>query len=49
MDGSYTGKDNAIDIVWLNREDHDYSSTKLKTAIYNEVREHIFYHGVNYD
>jgi len=49
MDGSYTGKDNAIDIVWLNREDHDYSSTKLKTAIYNEVKEHIFYHGVNYD
>jgi len=49
MDGSYTGKDNAVDIIWLNREDHDYSSTKLKTAIYNEVREHIFYHGVNYD
>ena len=49
MDGSYTGKDIAIDIIWLNREDHDYSSTKLKTAIYNEVREHIFYHGVNYD
>ena len=37
MDGSYTGKDNAIDIVWLNR-DHDYSSTKLKTDIYNSVK-----------
>ena len=47
MDGSYTGKDNAIDIVWLNR-DHDYSSTKLKTDIYNNVREQIFL-GVKYD
>ena len=37
MDGSYTGKDNAIDIVWLNR-DHDYSSTKLKFDIYNAVK-----------
>tara|TARA_B100000700_G_scaffold322207_1_gene423161 strand:+ start:285 stop:1034 length:750 start_codon:yes stop_codon:yes gene_type:complete len=37
IDGSYTGKDNAIDIVWLNR-DHDYSSTKLKTDIYNSVK-----------
>ena len=37
IDGSYTGKDNDIDIVWLNR-DHDYSSTKLKTDIYNNVK-----------
>ena len=47
MDGSYTGKDNAIDIVWLDR-DHDYSSTKLKTDIYNSVRHQIFL-GVGYD
>ncbi len=47
LDGSYTGKDIAIDIVWLDRE-HDYSSTKLKTDIYNTVREQIFL-GVKYD
>jgi len=33
-DGSYTGKDNKIKIVFINR-DHDYSTTKLKTKIYN--------------
>ena len=49
MDGSYTGKDIAIDIVWLDREGHDYSTTKLKTDIYNSVREKIFVHGVDYD
>ncbi len=38
LDGSYTGKDIAIDIIWLNR-DHDYSSTKLKFDIYNAVKE----------
>jgi len=32
-DGSYTGKDNPIDIVWLDRK-HEYSTTKLKTDIY---------------
>ena len=37
VDGSYTGKDIPIDIVWLNR-DHDYSSTKLKFDIYNAVK-----------
>ena len=37
LDGSYTGKDIPIDIIWLNR-DHDYSSTKLKTDIYNSVK-----------
>ena len=47
MDGSYTGRDIAIDVVWLNRE-HDYSSTKLKTDIYNTVR-HAQFLGVNYD
>ncbi len=38
LDGSYTGKNIAIDIVWLGRDDHDYSSTKLKTDIYNSVK-----------
>ena len=36
-DGSYTGKDISIDIIWLPRE-HNYSSTKLKTDIYNTVK-----------
>jgi len=38
IDGSYTGKDIPIDIVWLDREGHSYSSTKLKTDIYNSVK-----------
>ena len=37
LDGSYTGKDNAIDIVWLNRN-HDYSTTKLKKQISESIR-----------
>ena len=32
LDGSYTGKDNPIDIVFLNRN-HDYSTTELKRKI----------------
>ena len=36
-DGSYTGKDIDIKIVWLDRENHTYSSTKLKTQIYQSV------------
>ena len=38
LDGSYTGKDLPIDIVWLDRENHNYSSTKLKFDIYNSVK-----------
>ena len=38
LKGGYTGKDILIDIVWLGRDDHDYSSTKLKTDIYNSVK-----------
>ena len=38
QDGSYTGKDIPIDIVWLARE-HNYSSTKLKTQIHNTIEE----------
>ncbi len=33
----YTGQDIPIDIVWLDRESHDYSSTKLKTKIYESI------------
>jgi len=40
MDGSYTGKDIAIDIVFLNRN-HDYSTTKLKNKIYQSIEEHM--------
>ena len=38
-DGSYTGKDIDIEIVWLDRENHDYSSTRLKTQIHQSVNE----------
>ena len=37
-DGSYTGKDKSIDIVWLDRS-HNYSTTKLKLKIYNSIYE----------
>ena len=48
MDGSYTGKDLPIDIVWLDREGHDYSSTRLKTQIsYQVIQKEIT--GVDYD
>ena len=40
ISGGYTGKDIPIDIIWLNR-DHDYSSTKLKSMIYNSVKHRI--------
>ena len=33
----YTGQDIPIDIVWLDRESHEYSSTRLKTQIYESV------------
>ncbi len=48
MDGSYTGKDINIDIVWLDRKGHDYSSTKLKTEIFNSLKFPIMT-GAQYD
>ena len=33
----YTGQDISIIIVWLDRESHEYSSTKLKTQIYESI------------
>ena len=47
INGNYTGKTNPIDIVWLDRN-HNYSSTKLKTDIYNNVKQ-VMISGVNYD
>lgn len=38
LDGSYTGKDIPIEIVWLNRK-HGYSTSKLKQKIFNSVDE----------
>ena len=40
MDGSYTGKDIAIDVVFLNR-DHGYSTTKLKENIWHSMEIHL--------
>lgn len=37
LDGSYTGKDKNIQIVFVNR-DHDYSTTKLKRKIVKSWR-----------
>ena len=42
IDGSYTGKDLSIEIIWLSRN-HDYSSTKLKTDIYHSVNGKTYY------
>lgn len=38
VDGSYTGKDIPIKIVWLNRN-HEYSTTKLKQQIFNSINK----------
>ena len=40
LDGSYTGKDIAIDVVFLNR-DHGYSTTKLKENIWHSIETHL--------
>jgi len=37
-DGSYTGKDIDIKIIWLNRDNHNYSTTKLKKEIYESIK-----------
>jgi glycerol-3-phosphate cytidylyltransferase len=36
---NYTGKNLPIKIEWLNRNHHNYSSTRLKTFIYESVKE----------
>ncbi len=35
---NYTGKDLPIKIEWLERQHHNYSSTRLKTLIYESVK-----------
>ena len=40
LDGSYTGKDIAIDVVWLKRE-HNYSTSRLKDKIWKSLEEHM--------
>ena len=35
---SYTGQEISIDIVWLDRESHEYSSTRLKNLIYESIK-----------
>ena len=47
VDGSYTGKNIDIQVNFISR-DHGYSTTKLKTDIYNNVKRSII-SGVNYD
>ena len=46
LDGNYTGKDIAIDVVWLDREGHDYSSTRMKRLIHESILK---MEGENYD
>jgi len=36
IDGSYTGRDLPIKIVWMSR-DHEYSTTKLKESIFQSI------------
>lgn len=38
IDGSYTGKDIDIKIIWVDRENHNYSTTRLKTRIYESIK-----------
>lgn len=37
QNGSYTGNNIDINIVWLDRESHEYSSTRLKNLIYESI------------
>ena len=46
INGEYTGKDINIDIVWLDRETHDYSTTRMKRLIHESILK---MEGVNYD
>ena len=46
INGEYTGKDINIDIVWLDRETHDYSTTRMKRLIHESILK---MEGVEYD
>lgn len=37
-DGSYTGIDIDIEVVWIDRDFHNYSTTRLKTEIYKSIK-----------
>jgi len=37
QDESYTGKEIEIDVIWLDRESHEYSTTRLKKLIFETV------------
>lgn len=39
INGTYTGKEIHIPIIWLDRKSHNYSSTKLKTEIYESIKQ----------
>ena len=41
LDGTYTGKDIPIDIVWLDRKKHNYSTSKLKDMIWDSTEKHL--------
>ena len=46
INGKYTGKDIKIDIVWLDRETHNYSTTHMKRLIHESILK---MEGVDYD
>ena len=46
INGKYTGKDINIDIIWLDRETHNYSTTRMKRLIHESILK---MEGVNYD
>ena len=46
INGKYTGKDINIDIVWLDRETHNYSTTRMKRLIHESILK---MEGVDYD
>ena len=46
INGKYTGKDINIDIIWLDRETHNYSTTRMKRLIHESILK---MEGVDYD
>ena len=46
INGKYTGKDINIDIVWLSRQTHNYSTTRMKRLIHESILK---MEGVDYD
>ena len=46
INGKYTGNDIYIDIIWLDRETHNYSTTRMKRLIHESILK---MEGVDYD